>query len=315
MEEQKGGLLLVMAHPDDESMGSGGLVLRHTRAGIATHLICATYGEQGWNGKPKGARKEDLAEIRAKELEEAAAALALSGVELWDYPDGGVSQADHPQITHRITEQIAKLRPRAVVGWGPDGGYGHPDHIWIGACTDAAIVAMDEAERPPGRVRLTAFSRSVHAMIEYLEPVLSFIGDSTYQGRVMRPEACDFRFGNPQEMPLPEIQQALTRWAAPRDKDWFAYKFSDPQAVKVAVESLRERGGINFDPQDIAMTTGAFGALASTLRAVLDPGDEVIYLSPPWFFYVPMILACGAKPVRVDFTPPQFELPVDAIEC
>ena len=148
MEEQKGGLLLVMAHPDDESMGSGGLVLRHTRAGVATHLICATYGEQGWNGKPKGARKEDLAEIRAKELEEAAAALALSGVELWDYPDGGVSQADHPQITHRITEQIAKLRPRAVVGWGPDGGYGHPDHIWIGACTDAAIVAMDEAERP-----------------------------------------------------------------------------------------------------------------------------------------------------------------------
>ncbi len=161
---------------------------------------------------------------------------------------------------------------------------------------------------------MSAFSHSVRGMIEYLEPVLSFIGDATYQGRVMRPEACDFRFGNPQEMPLPQIQQALTKWATPQDKDWFAYKFSDPQAVKVAVESLRERVGINFDPRDIAMTTGAFGALASTLRAVLDPGDEVIYLSPPWFFYVPMILACGAKPVRVDFTPPQFELPVDAIE-
>src|SRR5437879_3864162 len=168
--------------------------------------------------------------------------------------------------------------------------------------------------RPPRRVRVSAFSHSVRGMIEYLEPVLSFIGDATYQGRVMRPEACDFRFGNPQEMPLPQIQQALTKWATPQDKDWFAYKFSDPQAVKVAVESLRERVGINFDPRDIAMTTGAFGALASTLRAVLDPGDEVIYLSPPWFFYVPMILACGAKPVRVDFTPPQFELPVDAIE-
>jgi len=148
MEEPKGGLLLVMAHPDDESMGSGGLVLRHTRAGIATHLICATYGEKGWNGKPAGAKKEDLAEIRARELEEAAAALAISGVELWDYPDGGVARADHPQITHRISEHISRLRPRAVVGWGPDGGYGHPDHIWIGACTDAAIVAMDEAERP-----------------------------------------------------------------------------------------------------------------------------------------------------------------------
>src|SRR5256885_11654176 len=62
------------------------------------------------------------------------------------------------------------------------------------------------------------------------------------------------------------------------------------------------------------MTTGAFGALASTLRAIIDPGDEVIYLSPPWFFYVPMILSLGAKPVRVEFMPPQFELPVDAIE-
>jgi aspartate aminotransferase len=62
------------------------------------------------------------------------------------------------------------------------------------------------------------------------------------------------------------------------------------------------------------MTTGAFGALATTLRAILDPGDEVIYLSPPWFFYVPMILSCGGRPVRVDLTPPQFELPVDAIE-
>ena len=151
-------------------------------------------------------------------------------------------------------------------------------------------------------------------MIEYLEPVLSYVGDTTYQGRVMRPEACDFRFGNPQEMPLPEIQQALARWAEPKDKDWFAYKFSDPRAVQVAAESLRRRVGIEFDPQDISMTTGAFGALASTLRAVVDPGDEVIYLSPPWFFYVPMILQLGAKPVRVDFTPPQFELPIEAIE-
>jgi len=161
---------------------------------------------------------------------------------------------------------------------------------------------------------VSAYSRAVKAMIEYLEPVLSHVGDETYAGRVMLPGACDFRFGNPQEMPLPEIQRALTKWAEPKDKDWFAYKFSDPTAIKVAVESLRERVGIEFDSKDVSMTTGAFGALASTLRAVLDPGDEVIYLSPPWFFYVPMILSCGATPVRVDFTPPQFELPVDAIE-
>src|SRR5438094_60355 len=73
MEEQKGGLLLVMAHPDDETFGAGGLVLRHTRAGIPTYLICATYGEAGWMGKPLDAKKENLPEIRAKEPEEASA--------------------------------------------------------------------------------------------------------------------------------------------------------------------------------------------------------------------------------------------------
>lgn len=148
MDEQKGGLLLVLAHPDDESMGTGGLILRHTRNGIATHLICATQGEAGWMGKPPGAKKEDLKEIRSKELEEAAQALALNGVELWDYADGGVPSSDQQEITQRIWENVARLKPRAVIGWGPDGGYGHPDHIAIGACTDAALASMAEGERP-----------------------------------------------------------------------------------------------------------------------------------------------------------------------
>ena len=148
IETVPGGLLVVLAHPDDESMGTGGLILRHTRAGIPAYLICATYGEKGWMGKPPGAREEDLKEIRATELEDAAAALALTAVILWDYPDGGVKESDQQEITQRVWEQISRLRPRAVVGWGPDGGYGHPDHIAIGACTDAAVAAMTEGERP-----------------------------------------------------------------------------------------------------------------------------------------------------------------------
>src|SRR2546423_6568325 len=161
---------------------------------------------------------------------------------------------------------------------------------------------------------MSAYSSVVRGMMEYLQPVLENIGDEMYVERLMRPEACDCRFGNPRWMPLPQIQEALVKWAAQKDRDCFAYKFMDAKAVGVAVESLRTRVGIDFDPADVSMTTGAFGALASTLRAVVDPGDEVIYLSPPWFFYVPMILSLGAKPVRVDFTPPQFELPVEAIE-
>jgi aspartate aminotransferase len=160
---------------------------------------------------------------------------------------------------------------------------------------------------------VSAYSRTVREMIEYLEPVLSHVNDLALERLATQPGASDFRFGNPQEMPLPAIERAIVRWAAPQNKDWFAYKFSDPRATEVAVASLRDRVGIDFDQRDIAMTTGAFGALATTLRAVLDPGDEVIYLSPPWFFYKPMILACGARPVRVDLEPPAFHLPIDRI--
>src|SRR5260370_12407138 len=100
-------------------------------------------------GKARGAKKEALAEVRGREVEEASAALALSGVELWDYPDGGVPQADQQEITQRIWEQVSKLRPHAVVGWGPDGGYGHPAHIAMGPSTHPALPALTAAARPP----------------------------------------------------------------------------------------------------------------------------------------------------------------------
>src|SRR5712692_8003054 len=137
-----------MAHPDDESMGTGGLILRHTRLGIEVNLICATRGEKGWSGKPPGARKEDLAQIRTAELEAAASALAINSYELWDYPDGGVEGSDGAEITDRIRQQISQHAPAVVVGWGPDGAYGHPDHIAMGRCTDAAVGATPEANRP-----------------------------------------------------------------------------------------------------------------------------------------------------------------------
>ncbi len=161
---------------------------------------------------------------------------------------------------------------------------------------------------------MSAISSTVREMIASVEPVMWFTTQSTYASAGTKPGACDFCFGNPQEMPLAEITQALTNWARPLNKDWYAYKFSVPETVSVVVESLRRRHGIDFEPADVSMTNGAFGALASTLRAVVDPGDEEIYLSPPWFFYVPMIVSLGAKPIRVDLPGPEFALPLDAIE-
>ncbi len=158
-----------------------------------------------------------------------------------------------------------------------------------------------------------AISETLRDIMAGLEPVLWFVNESTYSREGQKAGACDFVFGNPQEMPLAEISEAIARWAKPRHKDWFAYKFSEPSAAAIVAQSLRKRLGIDFDAADVSLTNGAFGAIASALRAVVDPGDEVIYLSPPWFFYVPMITSLGAEAIRVDLSPPDFALPMERI--
>ena len=132
-------LLFVFAHPDDESMGTGGTIARHVRAGVEVHLVCLTRGGAGWGGRPPGRRPEELPQIRTEELHRAATVLGLTSTELWDYPDGGVPSCNQDEITQRIREQVRLLRPDVVVGWGSDGGYFHPDHIACGACTDEAL--------------------------------------------------------------------------------------------------------------------------------------------------------------------------------
>ena len=78
-------------------------------------------------------------------------------------------------------------------------------------------------------------------------------------------------------------------------------------------ESLSARTGLDWDPADVAMTNGGFAALAVAFRAILEPGDEVVFLSPPWFFYELLILAAGGTPVRVPLQPPVFDLDMAAI--
>ena len=146
-----------------------------------------------------------------------------------------------------------------------------------------------------------------------MRPFLEAMTQSPYAHRRAEPQAADFIAGNPQEPTLPRFVAALTRWSVPLDKDWFAYKMMDPGAQAAAAAGLRDRFGIAFEPDDIILARGASGGLALAMQAVLDPGDEVIFVSPPWFFYEAMIIACGATPVRVRVDPITYDLDIDAI--
>ena len=123
----------------------------------------------------------------------------------------------------------------------------------------------------------------------------------------------DFMVGNPQEMPLPDLVEVLHRNLEPKDKNWFAYKLNEPEARIPVARSLTALTGLDWDPEDVFMTNAGFGALTVTLRAITEPGDEVIYLSPPWFFYELLIAGADAVPVRLNLEPPAFDLDPDAI--
>ena len=90
---------------------------------------------------------------------------------------------------------------------------------------------------------------------------------------------------------------------------------NEPHSCGVVARSLSEQTGVTFDPADFVMTNGAFTGLSIALQTVVEPGDEVIYISPPWFFYGSMIRRAGGIPVGVSIDWDRFDIDLAAIEA
>ena len=138
---------------------------------------------------------------------------------------------------------------------------------------------------------------------------------SRYGERRFEPGISDFTFGNPHEMPLQGIVSAIRDHAAPRDKNWFAYKTSEEEPQRFLAQHVGRELGLAFEPPDIALTAGAFAAIMVAFRLVLDAGDEAIFSEPAWFCYAPMLLAADAAPRKVALKGPAFDLDLAAIEA
>lgn len=136
----------------------------------------------------------------------------------------------------------------------------------------------------------------------------------TYSAAVRKtPAIADFTFGNPHEMPLPGVVDALKTHAEPQTVDWFAYKTNEPDACDHLARSLTDELGLPFEAEDIALTKGAFGAIKMGFTMLLEPGDECIVPLPGWFCYGPMLAAAGASEVQVPLDPGIFDLDLAAI--
>lgn len=156
-------------------------------------------------------------------------------------------------------------------------------------------------------------STRIQALAEATAPFMRFFTQSPYARKAGQPGVNDFAVGNPHEMALPGLVAALQRWAVPQDEHWYAYKISERRSQEIVAASLAAWRGIPFEPEDIALTTAGFGALAIGLKAVSERGDEVIYSRPPWFFYEVLCVEAGLVPVKVDTVPETFDLDVEAI--
>ena len=144
-------LMAVLAHPDDESLGVGGTLAKYASEGVDVFVLTATRGDAG---RYRGHRPESqqhpgplaLASIRETELRAAASVLGVREASLLDYRDQHLDRANPREAVAAIVGHLRRIRPDVVVTFGPDGAYGHPDHIAISQfATAATIAAADSA--------------------------------------------------------------------------------------------------------------------------------------------------------------------------
>ncbi len=155
-------LLAVHAHPDDEAIGTGGVLARYAAEGLRVALVCATRGEVGEIVDPtmdEAAVRPRLGEVREQELRCACKALGVGDVHFLGYRDSGMMgtadnddprsfwQADPAEATERLVSIVRTLRPQVMVTYDANGGYGHPDHIKAHRLAVAAFAAAGDAGR------------------------------------------------------------------------------------------------------------------------------------------------------------------------
>jgi LmbE family N-acetylglucosaminyl deacetylase len=157
-------MLVVVAHPDDETFGMGSVIAHEAARGVQVVVCCATRGEAG-EAPDWLADGEDLGAVRAAELRDAAVALGASRVILLDFADSGmIGEADEKTlagapfdaVVSAVRAVVDDVEPDVVATLDPVNGDGHRDHTRIGAATIAAC-----EHRPAMQVYAWTVPRSV----------------------------------------------------------------------------------------------------------------------------------------------------------
>lgn len=150
-------LLAIIPHPDDESYSFGGTIALATGAGWECLIECASYGERGKRHDGGDARPNAVAEAREAELEASCRLLGAEPPTFWGLPDGEFRL--HRGEQERIAGLFSRTKPDLVLSLGPDGAYGHPDHVALFRWILTAWQALAGDEQPA--LLLSAFPKGL----------------------------------------------------------------------------------------------------------------------------------------------------------
>ena len=156
-------LMVVHAHPDDEAIGTGGILKKYSSQGIRTIVVFATKGEAGEiNGRiPTAEEKEGVVDLRMRELQCSCRILGVHRVHFLGYRDSGMAgtpennlpgafaSADRGEATRLLVNIIRKEKPHVITTYNEKGTYGHPDHIAVNQITIRAFEAARRNECYP----------------------------------------------------------------------------------------------------------------------------------------------------------------------
>lgn len=138
-------LMAVFAHPDDEAFGTGGTLSRYADEGCDVFVVTATRGEAGQIAEPSLATPANLPTVRERELRCSCQQYNVHPPHFLDYLDGQLTVVHQGQAVGKLVRLIRQLKPDVLVTFGPDGIYGHYDHI---AVHRWATIAFDLAADP-----------------------------------------------------------------------------------------------------------------------------------------------------------------------
>ncbi len=139
-------LLAIYAHPDDEAFGTGGTLTKYASEGVDVHLITATMGEAGQVANPEFEFPQPISVVREQELRCACQQYGIKELHLLGYIDGQTTVVPQNEAVFKVVKLLRQIKPDVVITFGPEGVYGHYDHLAVHRWASAAVKLAAESE-------------------------------------------------------------------------------------------------------------------------------------------------------------------------